>query len=317
MGQALEVNAPPPDFGNTFGGYGLQFFNGSLYLGNGDGLFRLDESGSAPAFVSVASGFRTAFADPNQESQDGGFAISADGTVLVPAGFAGGATFANLGERPLIPIEAPDIDNAPGDPTTDNIFAVTGAGGGRFYVTGDVTRVGEPGRVYAFTPATGEARLVTTLPGLSSGGLAVAPNRLVVASTFDFINGRVSFFDVDPDTGTTTFVTTVDANGSGSVIVDTDGTVFFASNTGIAQLTPLGEAISLVGNIDDPDPFGSPAVTLNGLALDPSADRLFFLRQTGDGMFVLNDLLVPEPSAVTLLALGTLLITRRRRGAAR
>jgi hypothetical protein len=316
----LRVSVPSPEFANDFGSYSLDFYDGSLYLSNGDGLFVLNESGSTPKLDRVASGFRTVFSD--SRGIDGGMAISGDGTVLVPVGFNGGASYANLSEATITPKVAPDIADAPAPDgsSEDNIFAVAGSNGGNFYASGQITRSASPGEVYAYNPSTDSSSLVATLSGQSSGGIAVRSDGKIIGATFDFNDfgsaddDRSNFFLIDPTDGMVTSLGTVQATGNSSIVVDDDNTVYFASSTGIAALTSSSESQNIVGDVTQ-NPFESPDLLVQGLTIDRANDRLFFLQQNDLGNYELRDFIVPEPGVGFMLASGLMFLVRFKRQA--
>ncbi len=325
---ALAVVLPPLDSSSPFAEYGLGFSQNHLYLHTGDSIYRLgQDAGGNDEWQLRFSGIESAFAG-GLRGFEGDFATSPNhGTAAISMGFTdGGVLHVDLNSGATVEISTLD---------TANIFSLAGspdgsfAGMNAFFDT--TTFTFNATQIVAIDPvtATHDVLKQELAPGEFSGGLVFDELGNLYISTFRsiFPSGEATFYfisaaDLQSPSPAVVELGTAPTNGANSLAVNSDGDLFFGSQTGIGVLR-AGATIAetFFGDLTE-DIFAGPTnfnIT-GGLAIDPLTDELLFIDRSGQTadltrlVTVTQTAPVPEPTAMFTLGLAALVFTRRSRG---
>jgi hypothetical protein len=255
---------------------------------------------------------------------------SAIATPLLGASFAGGAAAA------LYDINQ-DTGQASGARTTgiDNLVGIEFGAGGILYGLSSTSAPANPNSLLAIDPDTGVAQLVgaTGLENVIEGDLAFDATTGRLYGLYSLDSDQRQLFTIDTDTGAATVIPGSLSGDPSAMAFDGAGTLYVVDTSLNELLTVDKDTSAILGTL----PLNATLGSVAGMDVDPATgtfyladgesggtDKLYTLdTATGTlneiGPLGLSDGLaglafLPEPATFILLAVGGLVVSKRRAG---
>lgn len=313
--------SPNPCCGVSFAQYGLGFSGSDLFIHTGDTLYKLGlDSGGNEEWQVHLPNIQDAFSGPTRVFE-GGFATSPVGTAAISMGFNDGGVL-------LVDLADPASTSEVTALNFSNVFSLAGAPNGDFFGMVALSDFSTLTQLVRIDGGSGDVEVILNEvdPGSASGGMAFDVDGNLIASSFDFVNGKANFFRVDAaDLGnpmvTASLIASVDSNGNSNVVANAAGDIFFISETGVGVIRKGSTVLEPFFGDLTLSPFGGAPISLSSaLAIDPVTQELILIdRSNADPVFVrlatgATTGAIPEPSSalLALFGLAGLAMGRRR-----